>query len=118
MFRRSGPESRTEPRIEFLGEQDGPPERELKVVLTAEFAGHAHVMRAYLARVGYHPDAVPAVALCIRSSGGGERELAGRIAARFAALFARGIPLDILFPSADQEADIQRVCAPFYPPAV
>jgi hypothetical protein len=118
LFRRNTPEARLEPRIEFLGEQDGPAERELKTALTTEFARPTHVVRAYLARVGYQPEARPGVALCVRLSGGDEKEVARRIGVCFAALFATGVPLDILFISAEQEADLERVCPAFYPAAV
>ncbi len=41
------------PAIYFLGEQDGPPERELKKLLAPLFQGRTEVLRAYLARLTY-----------------------------------------------------------------
>ena len=117
LFRRM-PTARTEPRVEFLGEQDGLPERELKTALAADFAAVGDVGRGYLAQVGYQPTARPAVALCLRLAAGDPSIVAERVGRLFAARFARGVPLDIVFLSAEQEADLARVCAPFYPPAV
>src|SRR5207237_786342 len=50
MLRSRAPEVRSEPRVEFLGEQDGPPERALKSALTEIFARRSQPVRAYLAR--------------------------------------------------------------------
>jgi hypothetical protein len=117
LFRRV-PAARTESHVEFLGEQDGPPERVLKADLAADFAAVGDVRRGYLARVGYQPNARPGVALCLRLDSGDEAVVAERVGRLFAATFARGVALDILFLSAEQEADLARVCRPFYPPAV
>jgi hypothetical protein len=118
LFARRVPEPRTEPRVEFLGEQDGPPEQALKAMLTADFAERPTVLRAYLARVGFQPGSPSGVALCLVSAKGADTDLVQRIGQRFAGLFASGVPLDILFLSGDQEADLQRVCRPFYVAAV
>ena len=40
-------------KVEFVGEQDGPPERELKLRLVMLFENEPSVRRAYLARVRY-----------------------------------------------------------------
>jgi len=116
-FRHRLPESRIEPRVEFLGEQDGPSERDLKAVLSAEFRETPAVRRAYLAQLGFQPGAPRAVALCIRASGGQPDEIARRASKHFAGMFVRDVALDIIFVSHEQEADLQRVCTPFYPPA-
>ncbi len=55
----------TVPAVEFLGEQDGPPERELKNALCAAFDQHPSVARAYLCRVRHECTGDPAVALAI-----------------------------------------------------
>jgi hypothetical protein len=67
-FRRRAAEARTEPRVEFLGEQDGPPERKLKASIVEELTGVPAISRAYLARVGYQPQGRPAVALCLAAA--------------------------------------------------
>jgi hypothetical protein len=43
------PGERHKPRIEFLAEQDGPSERELKALLRVECADSQPFQRAYLA---------------------------------------------------------------------
>lgn len=108
------PTERREPRVEFLGEQDGPPERELKDALRIELRQFPKVKRAYLARVGYAPDATPAVALCLAPSGTEDRTVVDRVLKVFASLFSANSYIDVLFPSAEQELDLQRVCAPFF----
>jgi len=58
----------SEPRLEFLGEQDGEAERALKAVLAKELATFPGVKRAYLARVGFGPEADGARTLNRRTS--------------------------------------------------
>ena len=115
-FRRRTPEVRTEPRIEFLAEQDGPPERELKASLIEELRGASAISRAYLARVGYQPVGRAGVALCLAGARRDDPALVKRIGERFAAIFGQGNVLDIVFLSAEQEAEVARVCGAFYPP--
>jgi len=115
-FRRQAPETRTEPRIEFLGEQDGPPERELKASIIEELTGVPAVARAYLARVGYQPQGKAGVALCLAGVKRDDAALVKRIGERFGAIFGQAAALDILFLTPEQEADVARVCAAFYPP--
>lgn len=109
----SNADERYEPRVEFLGEQDGEIERELKSRLVAVFARFPAVRRAYLARVGFQPDAPPVVALCILSD---QHDPAILEAARrqFASLFASGVSRDMLFLTPSQDADVARVCSAFY----
>ena len=117
-FLRRFPVERREPRVEFLGEQDGQSERELKELLAAEFARRSTVERAYLARLGFAPDAPPSVGLCLVSTSRDDIELVTACAKIFRDLFNSAMALDIVFISAEQEADLARVCAAFYPPRV
>jgi hypothetical protein len=117
-FGRRPPEERSEPRVEFLGEQDGPVEGKLKEVLALELAQFPTVTRAYLARVGFQPENKPSVALCVRSSGVDKKALVKRVSARFAELFNKAVFLDVLFLTAQQEIDLKRVCSAFYRTAV
>jgi hypothetical protein len=62
--------------VNFLAEQDGPPERDLKRMLADTFARLGSVKAAYLARVDYGRPSEHHVALCIvtkRRSGVTER---------------------------------------------
>jgi hypothetical protein len=115
-FRRRAPEARMERRIEFLGEQDGPPERELKASIVEELTRVPAISRAYLARVGYQPQGRPAVALCLAGTLRDDPALVKRISDRFGAMFGQGAALDIVFLTREQEADVARVCGAFYPP--
>jgi hypothetical protein len=117
-MRQRRPEERRESRIEFLGEQDGVPERGLKSALTPILAKDTTIERAYLARVGFQPQQRAAVALCLA----GPREPAPAVLRGiqecFAGMFRTGAALDILALSPEQESDAQRVCSPFYVRAV
>lgn len=104
---------RREPRIEFLGEQDGGPERKLKELLVALFQRRPAVRRAYLARVGFAPSAAPSVALCLAPSSAEGSTLVEEVRKEFT-FFSADAYLDILFLSEEQERDLQRVCPPFF----
>ena len=117
-LRRRTPKARRELRVEFLGEQDGVAERELKSALTPILAAHATIARAYLARVGFQPQEEVSVALCLAGPRDPAPGLLRDIQACFGTLFRAGAALDILALSAEQESDAKRVCSPFYVRAV
>jgi len=117
-FGRRATERRSEPRVEFLGEQAGSVEDKLKGALALELAQFPEVTRAYLARVGFQPENKTTIALCIRSSGGNEEAIVKRVSVRFAEMFNKAVFLDVLFLNAQQEVDLKRVCPAFYPTAV
>ena len=108
---------RREPRIEFLGEQDGEPERDLKQRLTEVLSSFPTVRRGYLARVGFAPSDEVVVALCLASDTP-DPKLVDQVEKVFRTLFAKGTFLDILFLSAQQEVDVARVCSAFFERAV
>ena len=112
-FRKWKFQQRTERRIEFLGEQDGDVERELKSRLISVLAGFSVVQRAYLVRVGFQPDAAPSVALCLVSEQH-DPAIVEKVRRQFASLFAADVFLDMLFLDPSAEADVARVCSPFY----
>ena len=98
----------------FVGEQDGPPERELKGRLCLLFGGEKGVYRAYLARVAYGDATSYSVALCIRAESAtdiGLSEKAGKI---FASAFATREHLDIIFITETQESELLCRCRPFF----
>jgi hypothetical protein len=111
-FRRS-PAERREGRIEFLGEQDGPAERELKTLLRVECRRFPSIQRAYLARMGFTPDAPISVGLCIAPSSAEDPAIVEAVQRAFSSLFASDAHLDIVFVDAEQERDLQRVCQSF-----
>jgi hypothetical protein len=106
------PEVRT-PSVHFLGEQDGPVERDLKGRWHPILAARPAVKRAFLARALYAYDAQHVVlALC--TGGVPDLELVEDLRAPYAALFSRDCPLDMAFVSPTQESQLAEVCAPFY----
>jgi len=101
-------------KINFIGEQDGVPERELKSALNLLSIKNGNVLSAYLARVEYGDPSKLNVALCIRSEKQEDIKLkreAGRI---FSSQFGTHEHLDIIFLRKDQETDLRQVCKPFY----
>jgi hypothetical protein len=105
--RRDGP-------AEFLGQRNGPVEETLKRELILEFATRPVIRRAYLASVRFQPQEEPSMALCIVSSRPDDTSLVVRIGEIMRRRFDKDVPLDVLFVGADQEADLARVCSPFF----
>ena len=104
-------ESRRVDRVEFVGEQDGPAERKLKLALAPILARHG-VSRAYLAQIRVAQPDESVVALCLV---GEERpEVVAEIGNIFRALFGAQSHLDILFLAKHQQVEILTVCRPFY----
>ena len=99
--------------IRFLGEQDGPPERELKCRLVAFLQNDQTVTAGYLARVVYGDESF-AIALCLRSQLGRHRRLADEVAKIFASIFGSHEHLDIIFLNETQQAELAIVCRAFF----
>ena len=101
--------------VSFVGEQDGPPERELKAELIPLLS---EARAGYLARVQY-TSGERSVALCLASTPEAvQADLSNKISALFHQMFGRNSHLDILFLRPDQEREVQQVCKPFYQRAV
>lgn len=105
---------RREGKVEFLGAQAGSVEDTLKRDLILEFATRPAIRRAYLAKVCFPPQNEPSVALCIVSAQPDDMSIVMRVGEIVRRRFAQDAALDVLFLSADQEADVSRVCPPFY----
>lgn len=113
--------------VQFVGEQDGVPERELKDRL-AHSLRPMGVRKAYLAVVSYDQRkgpqnasgdvAAPAlnVALCLALQDAAEekQEIVQRAGHDFAALFGPTQHVDIIFLTDQQELALGKVCRPFY----
>ena len=97
--------------MQFLGEQDGAPERLLKRRLVEFFMRDNGVQRAYLAQIRVAEQV--GVALCIRTISGPDN-VAQEIGAIFGAIFGAHEHLDILFLSDVQEASVRTACSPFF----
>lgn len=108
----SQPEARHEAKLRFLCEQDGEPERILKMALHSLLTRRSNVERAYLARVEYGKPSEDEVVLCL--AGPVDQTLVSDVAAVFAKQLSRDLHLDILFLDATNEAEVSKVCRPFY----
>ncbi len=100
------------PRVQFIGEQDGPAERHLKERLADFFRRDKSVETAYLARINTGDQT--GVALCLKTKFGPDRGLAEKIGAIFKTIFNQRVHLDIMFLNADQESKLMPVCNPFF----
>jgi hypothetical protein len=100
------------PSLEFLGEQDGPPERLLKRQLTQHLVRHRSVKRTYLARLRIQGQI--GVALCICNETGADPALVNEVGKVFASIFGAHEHLDIVFVDDAQEASLEKVCRPFF----
>ena len=102
--------------IRFVGEQDGPPERELKNRWAPILQRKSEVQRAYLARVLFDGrdsvDVVPAVRSTTGYDASLEQEL-GNVSA--SSEFSSKCHLDIVFLTPEQDAQIAAACTPFHP---
>jgi hypothetical protein len=104
---------RNEPGVNFLGEQDGSPERRLKTSLRRRFTEMRTVERAYLARVRYGTGRSD-VALALVTRGNEKDSVVKSVHEEFHALFNASQHLDIMFLTAVQESEICLVCPPFF----
>lgn len=103
-----------EPQIEFVCEQDGNMERELKQDWLEHVKRDIHVTMACLARVRYDGSSDLKVALCLRADGAGRPALAERLSSDFRERFKTGESLDIIFLTEKQEQQLLLVARPFY----
>jgi hypothetical protein len=110
----AAPEAFRARQIQFVGEQDGGPERQLKEALAAHFGSGKIVKVAYLARAQYEVQGPVNVVLCVRANPSPCPELVTSISRTFASMFGTQEHLDIIFLSNEQESDVRRVCRPFY----
>lgn len=113
--------------VQFVGEQDGAPERELKERL-AHSLRPMGVRKAYLAVVSYGERKGPQnaagdgaapglnVALCLslQDEAAEKQEIVQRASHDFAAMFGASQHMDIIFLTDQQEAALNKVCRPFY----
>ena len=105
---------RQESRVEFLGEQDGPPERLLKADLATTLGRYRAIRRAYLARVGFQPEAMVSVALCVAPATAEDTSVVRSVGEIFSRHAGPAAHLDVVFVTDEQEVDLRRVCRPFF----
>jgi hypothetical protein len=98
--------------VDFVGQQSGPAEDELKRAFLQVIAETPTVQSAYLARV--YRGSMPSVAVCIRSSIGMDDKVEDRLNEIFKSRFRQDQRLDFLFLLEDEESRLRQVCPPFY----
>jgi hypothetical protein len=97
--------------VKFLGEQDGPPERDLKSELIPLFG---EIGASYLAKVQYSTGE-QSVALCLASVEEAAHDyIVAEVGEVFHRMFGAACHLDILFLRPDQVLLVEQVCKPFY----
>jgi len=100
--------------INFVDEQDGEAERDLKAKLVILFDQLHLIKIAYLARAQYDDAESVDVAVCVRGQRGQDRMVAERVGQVFASMFSGGQHLDVVWINAEQETALAKVCRPFY----
>jgi hypothetical protein len=98
----------------FIGEQDGPVERDLKSRWVPILAAAPQIRRAFLVRSVYDGQGGLHIVLALCTSGAPDQGLMQALRVPYAAKFHRDCPLDMMFATAAQEAQIEKVCPPFY----
>lgn len=100
--------------IDFVGQQAGPAEDELKGAFLQVLAATPTVHSAYLARIYRGKAPRPSVALCLRSAIGVDDKVEEKLADIFRQRFRGDQGLDFLFLLEDEEIKLREVCPPFY----
>ena len=108
------PQELTHVMTTFIGEQDGPSERDLKARFVEIFREQPVVEHAYLALADHGDGTGVHVTLAIKSSGGEDLSLVRKLQGVFSAMFNSQEHLDMMFIREDQERQLREVCAPFY----
>jgi hypothetical protein len=100
--------------VDFVGEQNGRAEDELKTAFSEALAATPTVQSAYLARIYRGNAPKQTVAVCIRSAIGIDDKAEDRLTAIFRARFRSDQHLDFLFLLEEEERCLREVCPPFY----
>lgn len=101
------------PKVRFLGEHDGVPEREFKSRIMGVLRA-SKTAEAYLAEVSYEGASGPVLAVCLVGDTGEADKVCGEIAEIFTRMFRDTVPLDMMYITRDQRMELARVCHPFY----
>ena len=107
---------RLTPRIvRFIGEQDGPAERDLKDRFVELLRGEPIVRRAYLACAEHGDGSGIHITLCLKCSPRSEDvSLLAKLVGIFGSMFSSQEHLDIRFLEDNEEDELRSVCVPFY----
>ena len=104
----------TATEIAFLGEQDGPVERELKAKFSQCFSRNLYVNAAYLVRVRYGRSPEIKVALCLEAPEEMAPAIVEELGSEFREMFNSRESLDIMFLSEERKRAVTAVAKPFY----
>src|SRR5262249_41645258 len=103
------------PDVQFVSEESGAPENEVKVRWRELLGRYPGVASAYLARVRYGSSDDVVVALCVRVKDSAAAKAAGgQCAAVFVGRFGSDRALDVLTLTDARERRLRSVCPPFY----
>jgi len=102
------------PGIRFLGEQDGPAERRLKEALAVVLGLDPSLIRAYLARVLCDGKTAGVILGLLTSDEEDSEKIAAQAGKTSAAMFNARAQIDIVFLNHAQDAEIAKVCPPFF----
>lgn len=97
----------------YVGEQVGPNEHRLKDELAEAFHGGGAVSKAYLAHADLG-DGSHNVVLGVVAPDRNHETVVAQVQKIFGSIFDSSQHLDILFLDPDGEADLLRVCRPFF----
>ena len=97
---------------QFLSEQDGPVERQLKAQWAPVLRQHG-VARAYLVRVLMSEDSEPTIALAMTRGSSSDSDVVNALVPLFKATMSQSAFVDMMFLDLDQEAQVARVCKSF-----
>ncbi len=100
--------------IDFIGEQDGDPEREFKEAVRQILKKREKVNSAYLAQATYNGDSEIHVGLFISADESEAIVLNKKIVGVFSSMFSSHEHLDIILINQEKETALQQICAPFY----
>jgi hypothetical protein len=100
------------PKVTFVHEQDGPPERLLKAKLTEIFSKNNAVERAYLAMARLGSESGVVLGLATRY--GPDEKIVTTVQETFASECHTNDHLDIVFLTTEQETQLTKVCRPFF----
>jgi len=101
-------------KVRFVGEQDGLPETLLKNKLTDLFRHEKNVARAYLVRTDLGNGHGIVVVLAVRMKSAPDKAIVPKVGVVFASIFNPPEHLDTMFLTEGQEAELAKVCKPFF----
>jgi hypothetical protein len=104
----------TSRRIQFLGEQDGPSEQELKRQLSDFLRCEREIQKAYLVQIARDATSTPNVALCLVGEQTNILQVVQCCGTIYNELFQSTECIEVLFLNELQRSEVNLVARPFY----